>query len=402
MKILYFGTVCDLTAYEKLLQNSPVKPSVATIVFESALLEGFYRNRVDLEICSSPMIPYYRHSKLFYWGNKQEKLDCGYTCKWLKTWNILFLKQLSRRIDGRKLLKAWLEKNRGEECVVLSYGISPFLTKDILSLCRKYGAKSCAIVPDLPRDMFMNSRKHILRAWLRQQYLKPTLHRQGDYDCYVYLTEAMAEVIAPDKPYIVMEGILNTVSVNEEEGKKTTPRGIMYAGGLNEKYGILNLLDAFELADIPDAELWLFGDGNAVDAIRERAKMNPKIRLFGRRSREEVLTYEQKAALLVNPRSVREEYTKYSFPSKTIEYMYSGTPLLTTKLPGIPEEYFQYVFTAADNDVALLADALQKVFTLSEEELHCMGQNARAYVTEHKNAVVQARKVLDFLKIKER
>lgn len=399
MKILYFGTICDLTAYETLLQNSRVKPSVATIVFESALLDGFYKNGADVEVYSNPMVPNYRHSKLLYWGSKQEKLDCGYTCQWLKTWNLMFLKQLSRRMDGRKILKTWLEKNRGEDCVVLSYGISPFLTKDIISLCRKYGAKSCAIVPDLPRDMYMNSHGHPFKAWLRKQYLKPVLRRQGEYDCYVYLTEAMAEVIAPEKPYVVMEGILNTASA-AEEGQKTTPRGIMYAGGLNEKYGILNLLDAFEQADIPDAELWLFGDGNAVDVIREREKMNPKIRLFGRRNREEVLAYEQKATLLVNPRSVEEEYTQYSFPSKTIEYMYSGTPLLTTKLPGIPEEYFGYVFTTEDNDVFLLTNALREIFSLPEEALAQRGEAARCFVLHEKNSKVQAGKILDLLEKK--
>lgn len=401
MKILYFGTVCDLAEYEKILERCRKKPTIATIVFESALLEGFFQNEADIEIFSCPMIPNYRDSKMLYWGRKHEQLDCGYTCRWIKTLNIMFLKQLTRRLDARKVLKVWLKKNKGNECVVMSYGISPFLTKEIISLSRRYGAKSCAIVPDLLRDMYLNSSKHSLKSWLRQQYLKPTLQIQGEFDSYVYLTEAMSKVINLDKPYIVMEGILNVpLDAEIRIDKKSVPRGIMYAGGINEKYGILNLIDAFEDASIPNTELWLFGEGNALKEAEARAHKNPKICVFGRRSREEVLLYEKKATLLVNPRSTKNEYTKYSFPSKTIEYMYSGTPLLTTKLQGIPEDYFQYVFTTEDNDTVSLSAALKEILVLSDEKLYQKGLQAKLYVMEKKNSKIQSKRILDFLKTK--
>ena len=60
-------------------------------------------------------------------------------------------------------------------------------------------------------------------------------------------------------------------------------------------------------------------------------------------ARKQGVAEELKATLLVNPRPTTEEFTIYSFPSKNMEYMASGTPLLTTKLPGMPEEYHQYV-----------------------------------------------------------
>ena len=49
MKILYFGTVCDLTKYENMLADCDVKPSIATIVFETSLLTGFSENISDKE-----------------------------------------------------------------------------------------------------------------------------------------------------------------------------------------------------------------------------------------------------------------------------------------------------------------------------------------------------------------
>ena len=398
MKILYFGTVCDLVNYEKLLEGCKRKPTVATIVFESALLKGMHDNGAEIDILTYPMIPNFRQSGLLYWGRKTEALDCGYTCSWLRTLNVVLLKQLSRRLDGRRAMIEWLKKNRGEDCRILTYGISPFLAGDIVSLCKKYGVKCCAIVPDLPRDMFINSSAHSVKSWLRQQYLKPTLKVQGEFDSYVYLTKAMADVINPDKPYIVVEGILNDDgAVTCDETERSKPRAIMYAGVLAEKNGILNLIEAFEKAAVENSELWIFGDGNVADRVREYQENNPAVKMFGRVSREEVIEYEKRASLLVNPRGDDDEYTKYSFPSKTIEYMNSGTPLLTTKLPGIPEEYFQYVFSVENNSVSALAEAIKEILSQPEADLLEKGSEARKFVNDQKNALKQSRRILDFL-----
>ena len=52
----------------------------------------------------------------------------------------------------------------------------------------------------------------------------------------------------------------------------------------------------------------------------------------------------KEAKLLINLRNPEDKYTKYSFPSKTFEYMVSGTPFFTTKLEGIPSEYYNYLY----------------------------------------------------------
>lgn len=397
MKILYFGTICDLDAYDKRLEYTTTKPSVASIVFESALLEGFYKNGADIEIHSFPMLPLYPQYRVLHYGGNTEQLPCGYTCRWLKTVNVPVLKQLSRRLDARKLIKQWLKKN-AEEGIIFTFAFPPFLVKDILKYAKRFNVKTVAIVPDLLRDMYANENKHSVLYYLKQWYLQPALRVQGDYEGYIYLTEAMREVVAPDKPYMVMEGIADTSNVILPNlAEKTVPRGIMYAGMLHKKYGILNLVEAFEKMDAPDAELWLFGEGTAVPEIKRYAQTNPKIRYFGSVSRSSVLEYERKASLLVNPRDPEEEFTKYSFPSKTIEYMLSGTPLLTTRLKGIPAEYFDYVFSSESNSVEDLAIAMEEAMQLSAEAFLEIGKKAQEYIKKEKNAVEQSKRILTFI-----
>lgn len=406
MKILFLGTICEINEYEKMLQKCQSKPTVATIIFENSLLKGFKGCKADIEIYSYPMIPYYFTSKLLYWGNKKELLECGYNCTWLKTINLPLLKQLSRRIDGRHVIKQWIKKNRGEECIILTYSIPPFLATSLVEFGKKYHVKVCAIIPDLLRDMYMNSNDVGIKKFLRNRYLKKALKVQGSLDGYIYLTEEMKNVVNPNKPYMVMEGVADidiTPNINMHE--KNNVKAIMYAGTLHKKYGILNLIEAFlqvEKVLNRQIELWIFGDGDAEEEIKKYVLNNKYIYFGGRKNREEILKLEKKASLLVNVRNVEDEFTKYSFPSKTIEYMLSGTPVLTTELRGIPLEYYNYIFHIKNNHVDTIADELRKIFTLSDEQLISYGISAQEFIQKNKSGKVQAKKIIDFFSLVEK
>ena len=112
----------------------------------------------------------------------------------------------------------------------------------------------------------------------------------------------------------------------------------------------------------------------------------------------EIVKAELKATLLVNPRPTNEDYTKYSFPSKNMEYMASGTPVLTTKLPGMPKEYNDFVYLIDEETTYGICKVLKEVLTLSSEQLHRKGTEAKAFVMEQKNNCVQAKKVLDMIR----
>jgi glycosyltransferase involved in cell wall biosynthesis len=112
----------------------------------------------------------------------------------------------------------------------------------------------------------------------------------------------------------------------------------------------------------------------------------------------EIVDKEMEATLLVNPRPTHEEFVKYSFPSKTMEYMSTGTPVLTTKLPGMPEAYYPHVYFIEQETVDGIIDALRKTLAHSDEALFEKGCKARTFVLESRNNVVQAAKILEMLK----
>ena len=113
--------------------------------------------------------------------------------------------------------------------------------------------------------------------------------------------------------------------------------------------------------------------------------------------REEVLKLQQKATLLVNPRTPEGEFTKYSFPSKTMEYFASGKPTLLYRLPGIPDEYFEYCYTVDTLGVDALSETLSCILNLSNEKLEQKGRCARNFVLSQKNPIVQCTKIVQLI-----
>jgi glycosyltransferase involved in cell wall biosynthesis len=88
------------------------------------------------------------------------------------------------------------------------------------------------------------------------------------------------------------------------------------------------LVHAFIDANVGNSELHLYGDGDFADELEEIARNNERIKYFGVKPNDYVVAEQLKVILLVNPRPTNEEYTRYSFPSKNMEYMVSGTPVL--------------------------------------------------------------------------
>ena len=93
---------------------------------------------------------------------------------------------------------------------------------------------------------------------------------------------------------------------------------------------------------------------------------------------------------------------KYSFPSKTLECMVSGTPLLTTNLPGMPTSYHEYVYLFGEETTDAFRDVLEQVLSLDAKTLYHKGQEARSFALEEKNNVSQAKKLLEFVKTLKR
>lgn len=122
------------------------------------------------------------------------------------------------------------------------------------------------------------------------------------------------------------------------------------------------------------------------------------MKYLGVAANSEIVKAEIAATLLVNPRPSHEDYTKYSFPSKNMEYMASGTPVLTTRLPGMPEDHKPYVYFIEQEDAEGIKDALRQILSQDAQTLHEFGARAKEFVLKEKNNRAQAAKVVNFIR----
>lgn len=401
MKLFYFGSVCAPEIFNSTVNNSKVKPSASAQNFESALLKGFAKaENLDITAISAESIaPFPRGNRLFL-KKRQDLISEGCVTQIIPAINLPILKQFCHSIGAAGQLKNWLNANcQEQEKYVLVYGIYPQVVKKLQKICKRYNCKIAAIIADVPSTMFTYTKSHsVIKRLFSNSYRQAAISLQNQFDSYIYLSEAMKDEVAPGKPYTVVETIADTAIFDSvKETEKSDPPALMYAGALYQKYGVDKIVAAFKKTSEP-CELWFFGSGDYENELQKKAAENPRIKYFGRVSREEVLVKEKEASLLLNIRNAEDEYTKYSFPSKMIEYMLSGTPVLTTKLPGIPTEYYDYSYIADNRDFSQLALQIDSILRLGEDERSELGQRAVSFVVTEKNCFVQANKILDFLK----
>ena len=66
--------------------------------------------------------------------------------------------------------------------------------------------------------------------------------------------------------------------------------------------------------------------------------------------------------------------------------MVSGTPILTTRLEGIPQEYYQYMYVVNKFSVEDLKEKIENILNKDQTELDSLGEKARQFVLDKKNS----------------
>lgn len=312
--------------------------------------------------------------------------------------NIKLIRNFFRAKALEKALKSWCKASNAPKTLFI-YTLSQPILAAVNRIKRKFeNIHVCAVVADLPNMSSLSSKESFLHRAFTRVRAKDAYSLLPCVNSFVLLTKHMAEYMGISQPFCVMEGIAPEQNATDELPKRTSDtKTILYTGTLHRKFGVLHLVEAFEKIPDPDVQLVICGIGDSQEEIQNAAKKDGRIEFKGQVRREEVLSLQKEATVLVNPRLNNEEFTKYSFPSKTMEYLASGTPVVAYKLDGIPDEYDPFISYPTDDSVAALAEALQKLCRLSEDERRKIGVAAQDFVLKEKNCYVQTKKMLDFV-----
>ena len=387
MKIVYASCSSSKSTFYKLFNESQTMPGQQVQKYHRLLMEGMIKNNAT--VISLTALPINKENCTKKIIRLSDEVENGILYKYIPIINLKYIKNLII------FLNSFISTMR-----IFSKDKSSVLFCDVLNISVSSGAllaskikknRSVGIVTDLP-DHLTNNKSSIITKF--NNYI------MNKFDSYIFLTEYMNQRInKKHSPYIVIEGHadINMIECDNNPSNKYEKKVCIYAGGIHKRYGIKNLTEAFIEANIENSELHIYGNGDYEQELLDICKWNESIKYFGVKANDYILKEQLKATLLINPRPTGEEFTKYSFPSKNLEYMASGTPVLTTLLPGMPIEYYDYVYLIQDDNITGIKKSLTEVLELSPEILHEKGGKAKMFVINEKNNKIQAKKIFSLL-----
>lgn len=383
--VIYISRVCSQDTFSGLMKKRTGALHQPAQKFHDILVRGLHENGMKVKCISS--LPLY-NQKIF--ENQTKEIDNGieyyyapstkYKIKPLLYMIYVFFKVVS-------LLRK--EKESVVICDILDVSIG-FGALFASKICKK---KFVGLVTDLPDDLVKQKN---LFSMLSNYLIAKS-------DAYIFLSEFMNQKInKSNKNYVIVEGVVDKTIIPEkkeiidEEVKKC-----MYAGALAEKYGVKKLVDAFVSMNNENYILDIYGYGELENYIEEIANQYTNINYYGLVSNQEIVEIEKKMDILINPRPSDEMFTLYSFPSKNMEYLSSGTAMLCTRLKCIPQEYHKYMYFIDDESEQGFVDAIQKHMSKSKKELCEFGYVAQKWVINNKNRIIQTKKIITMLEKRE-
>lgn len=390
MNIVFLGPVCPLDKVEYIKQISSYFDYPANVL-EHALINGFSKNN-NVTIVSSLRLK----TKKIFVPQLQflQEADGSNKGVVLSHYIIPFFSQLfNARRKFRKVLELGVSPD-----IIFVYSTRLDDIKSAYLLKKKFpNAKVINMITDLPqfmRDGGSFAYRFMKKTETRfvQKYMTKCV------DGFVLLSKYMQEYLPADSvPNIVVEGIFHPEKNNIEQINKSKEKIVLYTGNLDARYGIKDLIDAFLLTRNQDFRLWLCGVGDAIEYIQSVSLRDSRIKYLGVLPRNVITKLQKQATLLVNPRHSNEEYTKFSFPSKTMEYMASGTPTLMSPLLSLPEDYKKYLYVFDDESVEGMSKTIELICTRPLKELEEFGARAQNFILKNKTSYIQCERIMDFI-----
>lgn len=398
MEILYIYSNCSVPKYKELFLNSKEMVLQQAQKYHSLLIDGLHKNKINVTCISG--LPINRKVTKKFIIKQQIEIVNGVKYIYYSTINFPVLRQLCIIANG--FINAFKIGRNNKHLILVCDVLNVSNCIGALSAARILRKKCIGIVTDVPGVMVGDEDKDLCLSYLINK-IKSKINRLllNKFDAYVFLTKQMNSLINVNgSPFVVLEGHadINMRNYRNDIEEKYRKQVVLYSGSLKKVYGIKKLVEAFIRCDLPDTELHIYGDGDYTKELTEICKTHNNVIYKGVKPNDYIVSEQIKATLLVNPRPTSDEYTKYSFPSKNLEYMASGTPVLTTKLDGMPGEYDKYVYLIEDESIDGIRKTLENILNKSQDELHLKGQEAKEFVLNNKNNIVQTQKIIELIR----
>jgi len=173
---------------------------------------------------------------------------------------------------------------------------------------------------------------------------------------------------------------------------------IVFAAGLAAHNGVVLLLEGFSRLQGDRYRLVVAGRGVLEGVVRDAARRDSRIDFRGELEFAEVLDLYDEADVVVNLRITQELDTDDYFPSKLMELLASGVPVVSTCTGHLEKEYGDYCFLLRDESPNGLGAILRAVDEAGSESRHSVAELAWDYVAANKTWGAHGARVVEYFR----
>ncbi len=351
-------------------------------------------------VLAAQPIPSFPHTRRIWLGKGRTTLPEGIEVTLLPFVNITPLKQLMIGLFTSWRILQWGWRNRKTpQRVVLTYNVSVPPGIFTWAAAKLIGAKAVAMIYDveIPGQTVPWSVRRCIDLWLHKWVLPR-------FDGIISISDAIAQDLTPGHHYLRVEGgirqeaIEQTAHLASRSGVDNAPFTIVSAGSLDEPNGVSLLLDAFARLPGDGYRLKIAGRGPLESKVKQAAAHDSRIDYLGFIAYDQVLALYCSADVLVNVRLTKTLNTKYFFPSKLMEYLASGVPVISTCTGHVEQEFGGFVYLLREETAESLARLIAAVAESPRDQRTEMGRRARQHVATHKTWDSQSGRIATYLR----
>ncbi|RXK48271.1 glycosyltransferase family 4 protein [Aquirufa rosea] len=377
--ILYLGFALPLSLQLE-IEKLDEYPHFATNKFSNSIIKSLKNSFNNVSVISTAEIRNYPSVKKLFFKSKSIN-DVYYSGHFIGFINLILLKHLTRFINLFPIGIKVIDKNKIN--YILVHGThTPFMLYAILlKLISK--VEISLILTDqhgleVSSDGFLGKFFRNIDKWLMKFMI-------NKFDSYICLSEAFVLKFKL-KNALILPGIVNSeIGFFEKliHKKENNYFKIVFAGGLNKNNGVDILLKAISAINLDNLRFHILGKGELINDVILASKNDNRIIYEGVKHSNNLLETLISSDLLINPRPIKLDSSRYSFPSKLLEYMSTGVPILTTKLESIPPYFYDCLYFTRDDSAAALSTGIINFYNLPEYKRKIMGENAKEKAIKH-------------------